>query len=77
MDEAIRAKVASGDLPREDWDRTRMVIGGPAAGLCVGCDTPTTAENLAVSCEGAGRRVILHLDCYALWEQAREDEHEP
>ena len=66
----IRQKLARGELPHEDWDRTRMVIGG-AVGPCAACGTATTAENSAVWCERAGQAVVLHPDCYVLWEEAR------
>jgi hypothetical protein len=70
----IREKLASGKLPREDWDRTRMVLGGPAASPCVACGEPTTPENLAVWCERGGHGVALHPDCYVLWDEARQDD---
>jgi hypothetical protein len=65
----IRERVASGELPADDWERTRLILGG-AIGPCAACDAPTTAENPAVWCERAGRAFVLHPDCYVLWEQA-------
>jgi hypothetical protein len=72
MDEMIRAKVASGHLPREDWEQTRVIPGG-IVGPCAGCNTPTTPHDVAVQCRSAGREVILHPDCYVIWEQVREE----
>lgn len=65
--ESIRQKLASGTLPRE-WDRTRMVPGG-LVGPCAGCDSPTTPDNVAVRCETGGVAVVLHPDCYVIWEE--------
>lgn len=70
MDSVIRAKLASGHLPREDWERTYMAQGG-IVGACVGCDTPTTPHDPVVIGEHAGRRVVLHVDCYVVWDEER------
>lgn len=67
---AIKAKLTRGDLPRTDWDRPpRLTSGG--RGDCVACDGPTTPVDIAVECQRAGQRVMLHPDCYVMWEEAR------
>ena len=71
MKTSIQAKLAKGDLPRGEWERTRLVQGG-MVGACVGCDTPTTPTDVAVWCEHGGRHFVLHPDCYVAWDQARE-----
>lgn len=66
---SIRNKIARGDLPSSDWEATRLTIGG--LGECVACDGPTTPAQPAVECRHAGRRFMLHPDCYVMWEEAR------
>ena len=66
MDSVIRAKLASGQLPREDWERTRVVPGGIVVGLCAGCDMPTTPHDPVMVGEHAGRRFDPHGDVYRL-----------
>lgn len=65
----IRTKIEHGELPATDWDATRMTFG--AASVCAGCDGPTTPADAVVECRHAGRRVMLHPDCYVMWEEAR------
>lgn len=71
MDSVITAKLASGHLPRADWERTYIAAGG-IVGPCAGCDTPTTRHDAVVLGYYAGRRVVLHPDCYVLWDEERE-----
>jgi hypothetical protein len=68
----VRKKISRSELPRDDWDRTRMMIGG--FHFCAACDTPTTSVDLAVECHHGGTRVVLHPDCYVMWEEARQPE---
>ena len=65
----MQQKFAKGQLPHEDWDRTRLVTGG-AVGPCAACDAATTPDNVAVWCEQAARVFVLHPDCYVMWEEA-------
>lgn len=62
-------KLQRGILPFTDFDRTRLVVGG--LGECAMCDTLTTPTDPAVACEYAGQTLLLHPDCYVLWEEAR------
>ena len=66
---AIKAKLARGELPTTDWDHPpRLTLGG--GGDCIACDQPTTVADPAVECVHGGRRVMLHPDCYVMWEEA-------
>jgi hypothetical protein len=65
----IREKIARGELPGIDWDATRLTVGGLSS--CAACGTPTTPVDAAVECYHAGTRVLLHPDCYVMWEEAR------
>jgi hypothetical protein len=67
----VNTKLEQGILPRSAFDRTRLVVGGLAD--CAACDTPTTPSDPAVRCEYEGGTLMLHPDCYLLWEQARGD----
>ena len=65
----IQAKLTKGLLPSE-WDTApRTILGGLAT--CAACDEPTTPHDVAVECQHAGRRFVLHPDCYVMWEEAR------
>lgn len=70
MNSVIRAKLASGHLPRQDWEQTHIVLGG-MVGPCEGCDTPTTSHDPVVVGEHEGRRLVLHPDCYIVWDEER------
>jgi hypothetical protein len=67
----IRKKIARGELPGTDWEGTRLTLGGLFP--CAVCDTPTTPADAAVECQHGGGRVLLHPDCYVLWEEARRN----
>ena len=64
----IREKIERGALPRDDWDNTRVIVGGFHSS-CAACDGPTTAADVAFECR---HRVVLHPDCYVMWEEARK-----
>jgi hypothetical protein len=66
---AVRAKIAEGVLPRTDWDRTRLVLGG--LGACFVCKETTSPVNMTVECYRAKLMFTLHPDCYVMWEEAR------
>ena len=70
---AIREKIGRGDLPREEWDYTHVIIGGFHSS-CAACDSATTPVDLAVECHYGDKRVVLHPDCYVMWEEARRPE---
>jgi hypothetical protein len=65
----IREKIARGDLPDSEWDLARLTLGGLSP--CAACDGPTTGLHAAVECHYGGRRMMLHPDCYVMWEEAR------
>jgi len=67
---AVLAKIGQGVLPQVDWDWTRLTAGHPLR-ACVVCDTPTSAVDAAVECYRGDIGVMLHPDCYVLWEEAR------
>ena len=67
----VRQKIERGDLPREDWDETRVITGGFHSG-CAACDTPTTSADVAFECHHGDKRVVLHPDCYVMWNEARQ-----
>ena len=65
----VRAKLAAGILPRTDWDRTRLALGGQ--GACFVCEEATSPVDMTVECYRAGVIFTLHPDCYVMWEEAR------
>ena len=62
-------KLERGILPSTDFERTRVVTGG--LGECAVCDTRTTPTEPAVACDYGGQTLLLHPDCFVLWEEAR------
>ena len=67
----MREKIERGELPRDDWDETRLIVGGFHS-RCAACDSPTTPIDPALECHLGDRRVVLHPDCYVMWEEARQ-----
>ena len=65
----IQQKVVNGGLPSKRWETVRVIDGGSAA--CSGCETPTRPHELAAECVTDGSRVVLHPDCFIIWEEAR------
>jgi hypothetical protein len=65
----VTDKLEKGVLPSSDFDRTRLIVGG--LGDCAACDNATTPADPAVQCEYQDQTLLLHPDCYVLWEQAR------
>jgi hypothetical protein len=61
---------ARGELPGSEWDVTRLTLGGLSP--CAACDEPTTGRDAAVECYFAGRRMMMHPDCYVMWDEARQ-----
>ena len=55
---------------REEWDRAGVIRGGFE--VCAGCDTATTPAFPAVECHQGDKRAVLHLDCYVMWDEARQ-----
>jgi hypothetical protein len=66
---SVRAKLATGSLPRTDWELTRLVVGGQAA--CFVCERATSPVDMSVECYRAGLIFTLHPDCFVMWEEAR------
>lgn len=56
------ARLASGELPRADWDRVRYLRTG--FGTCSACEQRIRATDVAVECELGGRNFLLHPACY-------------
>jgi hypothetical protein len=67
---AVRAKIASGVLPRTKWDWTRLLVGVPDRSCSI-CEEATSPTDMAVECYRGPLMFTLHPDCYLLWEQAR------
>jgi hypothetical protein len=66
----IRENIERGALARDDWDNTRVIVGGFSLVL----------RRLRWSYNGGRRRlrvpprhnrVVLHPDCYVMWDEAR------
>jgi hypothetical protein len=64
----IRARILSGDLPKE---HCRMSWYGPGTGgICVACDQPIAANDVEVECDLPGGGTIrLHRQCYDVWSK--------
>ena len=74
---AIKSKLASGRLPHDSIPR---IWGGPGAGeTCDGCDEVITKPQMlmeGISENGSG--IQMHIQCFYLWDTAREvPGHEP
>jgi hypothetical protein len=67
----IREKITRGDLPRDDWNETRLIVGGFHSS-CAACDGPTMPADIAFEGRHGAKRVVLHPDCYVMWEEARQ-----
>jgi hypothetical protein len=70
----IREKIARGDLPRDDWNQTRLIVGGFHSS-CAACDGPTTPANVAFECRHGDNRVVVlgqgHLRALAFFRRRR------
>ena len=62
----IRAKILTGDLPKEDC---RMTWFGPGRrATCVACDRVIEPGEVEVACDlPRGGTINFHLRCYQIW----------
>jgi hypothetical protein len=67
----IRGKLATGALPCQPFPR---VLGGPGDGqACDGCDGVVERTDLAMEgTDALGRAIRLHVECFRIWEEARD-----